>query len=283
MRSTQLTVVLVLLSLVSCGSPTSTPIPTAIATSTPKPIDTPTHTPTNTPVPQTATLIPTTAPTNTPMPTRTATPRATSTPVFQYTRLSEIYNVPALISANDAYNGEFKPECGGPNWGHFDLSPSHLGHGDLTVKAPVGGTISIFDPQGDGRWEGSNITLPKGILIEGIENAFAFSGIPFDPYNVRKINVGLGHIDYSIPYDRNPSTIDGTVTQGQIIGKMAKDPLSKIGWITAYKVYIFYMMDRRQVEFAFSPDLFVHEPWACNPSSPYDCKPQPFDYKPGCK
>jgi len=278
MRYIQLIITLALLLLASCSNPSPTPtlVPIATTTNFPKPTDTPTLTPTNTAVP------PTTTATVTPVPA-TTTPRATSTPVFQYTRLSEIYNVPALISQNDAYNGEFKPQCGGPNWGHFDLSPSHLGNGDLTVKAPVSGAISIFDPKGDGRWQASNITLPKGVLIEGIENAFAFSGIPFAPYSVKKINVGLGHIDYSIPYDKNPSSIDGAVIQRQVLGKMAKDPLSKIGWITAYQINIFYMMDGRQVELAFSPDLFVHDPWECNPSSPYDCKPQPFDYKPGCK
>ena len=221
--------------------------------------------------------------TQTPVPTSTHTPIPTKTPIpYVYITLGELYNVSALISANDAYNDLWYPNCNDPYHGHVDLSPSHLGTGDLTVKAPVSGTISIFDPKGDGRWEAANITLPPKTLLNGIEDAFSFAGYEFSPKNVLRINVGLGHILYDIPFDYNSSTSDGEVIQGQAIGQMSYEPMSKIGWITGYKVQIFYNLDGKQVEFSFTPDLFEHEPWECNPNSPYDCVPEQKDYAPTC-
>jgi hypothetical protein len=58
---------------------------------------------------------------------------------------------------------------------------------------------------------------------------------------------------------------------------------SKIGWITAYKVNIRYDLGGGNVvELTFSPSLFDHEPWACNPNSPYGCEPKQLNYAPGC-
>jgi hypothetical protein len=128
----------------------------------------------------------------------------------QWVTLGELYDVPSMISQNDTYNWVWVPGCNGPRYNHFDLSPSDMvGH---VVKSPVSGEISIFGPDPESNWEGSNITLPPNAYLRGIENAFDFAGYPFDPNKVKSIWVGLGHITYEIPHDMNTSTIDGTVS-----------------------------------------------------------------------
>jgi hypothetical protein len=225
-------------------------------------------------------------PTNLPLPTTTFTPeptavisptaKPTKTPIpLNYVVLQDPFpNCSVMISQNDAFNGLFPSrdeieKCQGERNGHFDLSPYQC-TGEKTVVAPAEGKAHIYDP-GDGK-HAMEITLPPNTLIEGIDNAFQFIGLAFDPKKVDSINVGVAHIDF-LP------SIGEYVTARQELGTLTYVPESIIGaGILGYSVFVIY----NGKEYHFSPDLFVHSSWATNPASPYDMTPTVDDYKSGC-
>jgi hypothetical protein len=237
---------------------------------------TPLSTPTNTLVPtSTFTIEPTITIAPTQQPTRTPIPN-------KYVTLQDPFpNCKVMISQNDSFNGAFpdsqdiRRSCIGERYGHFDLSPYSC-TGPKTIVAPVGGTLYMFDPDGGGV-HAMNITLPPKTLLSGIEDAFLFIGVPFDPINIQKIDVDLGHINFN-------QDIGSNVMQGQEIGTSADVPLSKIvAGIFAENVFITYKMPNGKVqELNISPSLLTHGPWINNASSPYDMIPKPKDYRPGC-
>lgn len=217
------------------------------------------------------------------------TPTKTSAPAQVYDTLGSPFapgcgDGEPIIWSNDSFNGPFRADGFGVDWGHVDWfvpEGCNIDTYEGEVVSPITGSISEYSM-------GYKISVPEGSYLLGTEDALKFAGIENPDLDlITKFELDIAHVDL----------ITGYVTKGQSIGEVvwaAGHP--KIG----YQVLVTY----ENVEYMLSPTLFPHlladgtilwpmlsgnsENWTCAKDSYAryyenainDCVSEIFDYAP---
>jgi hypothetical protein len=265
-RAKTLLIFVLVIGLVSCA-PATTPAPTETATPT-------------------STFAPT--PTSTPKPTRTLIP--TPEPIF--VTLNSPYpsdcgdGIPRIWS-NDSFNGIFRADRFGIDWGHVDIRPPKGCQSPFVILAPIEGILrqhTECDLLGPGC--AYHLILPANVYPFGIEEALKFAGIENPQLSlIEDIRLNFGHLSAVVDGKQlNQIGMSASVSFAQPIGTLTD--LSKIGLggteALGYQITLLY----RGREYMFSPTLLPQVSdgreivFICFPNSPNDCEPEPNDYAP---